>query len=577
MFSGTMAAGREEQRDEGDLGYWRAEAERRAARVVGLAAENAELRAENAAQRARIGELEGQVAALTEKVATLGKLAFGRSSERATGSPAPGGHEPAGGADGAGPAGGRRRRGQQPGSSGHGRRDYSHLPTTEHVHDVPEAERFCPRCAAPYAPFGEETCEQVDWEVRLVRVVHRRPSYRRTCRCPVRGVLLAPVPPKPIPKGRFTAGFLARLLVEKFVLGRPTHRIAAALSADGLDVAEGTLAGVFAPCSTLLAPLAQAVTARNAAAGHLHADETRWQVFAAVEGKDSNRWWLWVFVGPDTTVFTIAPSRSLTVLTNHLGLDADTGELPGGRQLLLSSDFYAVYQSVGASEQVENLWCWSHIRRYFLRAADAHPGLRVWADGWVERIGALYVARRAMDAADPVSSAYRYAAAQFSAAVNTIDADRQTQARLPGLHPAAAKVLATLDREWEGLARHQQFPEAPLDNNVAERALRRPVVGRKNYYGSGSEVSAALAGAAWTITATAERAGLNPLTYLSSYLHACAHAGGKAPDGADLARFLPWAATEADLATWRAPPAGPTAPAEPAEPGAPSGPGGPAP
>jgi hypothetical protein len=23
-------------------------------------------------------------------------------------------------------------------------------------------------------------------------------------------------------------------------------------------------------------------------------------VFAAVEGKDSHRWWLWVFAGPDT-------------------------------------------------------------------------------------------------------------------------------------------------------------------------------------------------------------------------------------------------------------------------------------
>ena len=32
----------------------------------------------------------------------------------------------------------------------------------------------------------------------------------------------------------------------------------------------------------------------------------RWQVYAAVEGKDSHRWWCWVFAGPDTTVFTIA-------------------------------------------------------------------------------------------------------------------------------------------------------------------------------------------------------------------------------------------------------------------------------
>ena len=93
---------------------------------------------------------------------------------------------------------------------------------------------MCPCCGAVYVAFGEETCEQIDWLVELIRIVHRRRTYRRTCRCPgVRGVLVAPAVPKAIGKGRFTTGFLARLLVEKFVLGRPTHRIVAALAHDG--------------------------------------------------------------------------------------------------------------------------------------------------------------------------------------------------------------------------------------------------------------------------------------------------------------------------------------------------------
>jgi hypothetical protein len=87
---------------------------------------------------------------------------------------------------------------------------------------------------------------------------------------------------------------------------------------------------VLAACSDLLAPLAAKITERNAEAAHLHVDETRWQVYATVEGKDSHRWWLWVFAGPDTTVFTIAPSRSLKVLLAQLGvvLDPDTARCP---------------------------------------------------------------------------------------------------------------------------------------------------------------------------------------------------------------------------------------------------------
>jgi transposase len=528
----------------GGVEFWRAEAER--------------LAADNVVLKARVVDLEGQVGALAERVSVLARLAFGASSEKAAkrvaGGDGPGGSS-GGDSAGDGTAGGqpKRGRGQQRGSRGHGRRDYSHLPTREEIHDVPESERVCPRCGADYAAFGEECCEQIDWQVQLTRIVHRRPTYRRTCRCAVRGVLVAPPVPKAIAKGRFTSGFVARLLCEKFVLGRPAHRIVAALAHDGFHVAEGTLAGVFAACADLLAPLAAAISDRNAAAAHLHIDETSWNVYAAVDGKDSHRWWCWVFVGPDTTVFTIAPSRSLKVLADQLGIDTntDTLTLPAGRQLLLSSDFYPVYQSLGRLEGVDNLWCWSHMRRYFIRAGDAHPELAAWTAGWVERIAALYVAHTAMAAAQPASTAHTWAAAQFSAALNGIDADRKAQTSHPGLlHPAAAKVLATLDREWDGLVRHRKFPELALDNNTSERALRGPVVGRKNYYGSGSVVSAELASRVWTITATAGRAGLNPLTYLTAYLDECAQANGTTPTDQALTRFLPWAAGTDDLTAW---------------------------
>jgi hypothetical protein len=364
-------------------------------------------------------------------------------------------------------------------------------------------------------------------------------------------VLVAPAVAKPIAKGRFTAGFLARLVTEKFVLGRPVHRIVAALAFEGCEVAEGTVAGVLTAVSALLAPLAAAITERNAAAGHAHVDETSWQVFEAVEGKANNRWWLWVFVGPDSTVFQIARSRSTAVAAEHFGIDLDADTLAEGRQLLISSDFFTVYQSLARIDGIDPLYCWAHIRRYFIRAGDAHPELAGWTAAWTERIGALYLAHRAYGAAEPGSAEAARAQAQITDALATMDIVRHAEASDPGTPASARKVLATLDHEWDGLVRHREYPELPLDNNTAERGLRNPVVGRKNYYGSGSVASAELAGRAWTITATAARAGINPLRYLTDYLDACAAAGGKPPDSKALAAFLPWAATDADLTRWR--------------------------
>lgn len=132
----------------------------------------------------------------------------------------------------------------------------------------------------------------------------------------------------------------------------------------------------------------------------------------------------------------------------------------------------------------------------------------------------------------------------WDAAIEAIDVERRQQMAAPGLPQPAKKALATLDREWEGLIAHRDYPMISLDNNAAERALRRPVVTRKNAYGSRTKDAARLAARVWTVTATAEMAGLNVLTYLTAYLDACGRNGGKPPDGPDLERFLPWNTTQ---------------------------------
>jgi transposase len=58
----------------------------------------------------------------------------------------------------------------------------------------------------------------------------------------------------------------------------------------------------------------------------------------------------------------------------------------------------------------------------------------------------------------------------------------------------------------------------------------------------------------WTVTATAEMAGLNVPTYLTAYLDACGRNGGKPLSGSGLERFLPWNAAPADLRARAQPP-----------------------
>ena len=78
---------------------------------------------------------------------------------------------------------------------------------------------------------------------------------------------------------------------------------------------------------------------------------------------------------------------------------------------------------------------------------------------------------------------------------------------------------------------------------------------RKNAYGSRNEDAALLAARIWTVTGTAEMAGLNVLTFLTAYLDACGRNSGKPLSGPGLERFLPWKAAPGDLKAWAQSPA----------------------
>ena len=511
-------------------------------------------------------------------LAVLQRMLFGRKSEKGRPVPPGGG----GGGDSAGdgePAGGKKDVKRGPGARA-GRRDYSHLPRVEVIWDFPGGGYCCPECGEPFTPLGDHwSGEQLDWQVTVTVRAHCRRRYERSCSCRVPRTVTAPGPPKAIGKGLFGNGFIAMLLTERFAAGRSMNSLVTGLSRYGAEISPATLAGTCGQAAGLLAPLAAAIADRNRDSWHLHADETTWRVFAPGEGKGPAKWWLWVFVGADTVCFVMDPSRSGAVLARHAGIDEDTGQLlphedGGPRSLVISSDFYAVYQSAGKKAGgLVNLYCTAHVRRHFVRAGDASPvQLKYWTQGWLDLIRDLYRAHDELtaawqDAAAPPAREKKAAAERLEKAyedwdhaIGVIDETRKKQAQAPGLQEPAKKALATLDREWNGIIAHRDYPMVGLDNNLAERTIRGPVVTRKNAGGSHNGDTARNAAAIWTVTATAQMAGLNLLTYLSAYLDECGRHGGKPLAGPALERFLPWNASPEDLRTWAQPPPAPATP-----------------
>jgi transposase len=92
--------------------------------------------------------------------------------------------------------------------------------------------------------------------------------------------------------------------------------------------------------------------------------------------------------------------------------------------------------------------------------------------------------------------------------------EQQTTARLVEPNSSLGKAIAYLLGHWETLTRFLTEPGAPLDNNVAERALKLSIRQRKNSLFYATEHSAYIASLLTSVIATCLQAGVNALEYL---------------------------------------------------------------
>jgi len=443
----------------------------------------------------------------------------------------------------------RRPRGQQRGRPGPRRRDHAHLPFVVEDHEIPGDQCCCQRCGRPFAPVsGTEDSTILEVEVKAHRRLIRRHRYRPTCDCRVPpGLVTAPPAPRVIPKSILGVSVWVTVLLDKYLFYRPTYRLLADLHRQGLDLASGTVTDGLQRLVPLFEPIDEALADHSRQQPLWHADQTRWQVFATVEGKVGYRWYLWAFHAAEVVVFVLAQGRAHDVPEDYLGPDA-TGIMGGDR--------YKAYQAIAQVKdgRIVLAFCWAHVRRDFLTVARTGPDQEDWAFAWVGRIGEIYQRNDARLAVLEEATAMGAADAPLRAAVTALGAPGEAEVAAPSVHPARRKVLESWGNHWTGLTVFVEHPEVPMDNNTAERVERGPVVGRKNYYGSGAVWAGRLAAMRFSLLQTLCLGRLNPRAWLTAYLTACAESGGEVPEAIE--GFLPWNLSPARLQAWSWPGAG---------------------
>jgi transposase len=381
-----------------------------------------------------------------------------------------------------------------------------HLPRETQVH---AAACTCPDCGGELKRIGEDVAEQLEFIPEHFKVIrHVRPKF--SCgKC--QNIVQAAAPSRPIDKGIAGPGLLAHVAVSKYLDHLPLYRQSEIYARQGIDLERSTLAGWIGAIAELVSPLAEAIGRYVTAAAKLHADDTPVPVLDPGRGKTKTGR-LWVYVRDDRPAASSDPPAAVyryTATREGAHPCAHLKTFKGTLQADGFSGFDALYES----GRIRLAACWAHARRKFydLHAATKSPLAAL------DRIGALYKIEQAIRGKPP---AERRQERQARAGPLLAELQRWLQQRLTQVSAkseVAGAILYALKR-WDGLTRYVDDGAVEIGNNAAERALRGPVLSRKNFLFAGADSGGERAAVLYTLLETAKLNGLDPERYLRDVL-----------------------------------------------------------
>ena len=380
----------------------------------------------------------------------------------------------------------------------------------------------CPDCGGPLRLLGEDVSTILDFVAAKLKLVETA-RLKKSCRC-CEKIVQPPAPTRPTRRGMAGPNLLAHILVSKFDDHLPLYRQGEILARHGADIPRSTLIDWCGQAAATLRPLSALIKRQVMSGDRLHGDDTPIRVLdpsqrqnGKARGVKEGRIWVyvrddrpWSSGDPPGAAYWYSPDRKGEHPQSHLA----------GFRGILQADAYSGFKELykrdaTGTARVREAACWAHLRR------DFHD---VWkgtdspiAREALDRIGALYdIERRITGTSAEQRFAVRQKESQPRAEAFRTWCEAQLT-RIPGKGELAKAMRYALNR-WHAFTLFLEDGRVAIDNNVAERAIRPVVVGRKNFLFAGSDAGGEIVADAMTIIETAKLCGLNPQDYLADVL-----------------------------------------------------------
>lgn len=420
-------------------------------------------------------------------------------------------------------------------SSG-GRKPLSaHLPREEIRHELQPHERKCQACHGELTELAPTITEEM-YTIPKRHVVRRHAQAHYRCRC-CNQFTSAPMPLRMFSGSSYgSPEFVADVATSKYQFGIPLFRQVDMAAASGVPLNRTTLANLMITLGDRLISLHMLLREMLLSQPLIHADETTVQVLKEPGRSPEQQSYLWLFrsgakAEQQIVVFQYQQTRAGIHALNFL--TQEDGSMYSGR---LQADGYAGYNSVSDAVRIA---CMAHIRRKFVDALKlVPPSARAdsVAAEVIELIGDLYaVERSGKGLTDEKLLALRSRDSRPIVARIESWLKEHRNKVLP--KTALGRAIRYGLEQWPAMKKYLDDGRCSIDNNIAERDIKRVVMGRKAWLFAdsvdGMESNAVL----YSLVQTCIANQVDPYKYFKAVIERMPYAKSQA----DLEALLPWA------------------------------------
>lgn len=323
------------------------------------------------------------------------------------------------------------------------------------------------------------------------------------------GVLMGPLPARPIEKGNFSPEFMSAVTIDKFVYHIPLWRQIKKFNDEYKVVfAESTFCDIIAKTAFWLESVYQIFKDDILHAHYLQVDETIIPVLIKQKKGKAHKGFYWVYYDPlrKIVLFEYCHSRKKEHPFEFLR------DFKGTLQV----DGYAGYNQILDRSDIAWAACMDHVRRKFKKALSYDRNR----------------AQHALEAMQPWYEHEAFAREQQHTFERRLEMRQKNIAQEMALFKEWCLEQVREDRpespirkaaeyaigQWDGFNAYLSDGRVEISNIRVENLIRPVAIGRKNYMFKGSEAAAQRGAIIYSVAATAHLHGKNPREYVKELL-----------------------------------------------------------